>query len=244
MPWIQSWTQYCGSPGTGCNEVIDFEYHVEWVARKTLGIAVLPDGSVHVRAPLGTEHGQIERRLLARSDWIRRQMDYFQDFDPRSTSRSYVAGESHLFLGKSYRLKLSCEKQPVAIRDGWFMISISNPTPGTIKSILQRWYREEARRVFPPLLEHEWKRVASPGNTMPKLVIKTMTRRWGSLSGSRVLTLNIDLIRAPKSCIEYVICHELCHLEHADHSAAFFAHLSRVMSDWEKRKTRLELLLK
>jgi len=225
-------------------KVIDFEYNVEWVARKTLGVSVLPDGSVHVRAPLGTERDQIERRLLARSDWIRRQMDYFQGFDPRSTPRSYVAGESHLFLGKSYRLKLSCEEQPVAIRDGWLMIPIPNPAPSTIKSILQKWYREEARRVFPPLLEHAWKRVAPPESTMPKLAIKTMTRRWGSLSNRGVLTLNIDLIRAPKSCIEYVICHELCHLEHADHSAAFFAHLSRSMPDWEKRKTRLELLLK
>jgi len=226
-------------------KVIDFEYNVEWVARKTLGISVLPDGSVHVRAPLGTERGQIERWLLARSDWIRRQMDYFQGFDPRSTPRSYVAGESHLFLGKSYRLKLSENAdKSVTLHDGWLMVSSSDPDPMIIKSLLLQWYRSQAKRIFPPILEREWKRFSPGGGIMPRLIVKMMGRRWGSLSRRGVLTLNIDLIRAPKSCIEYVICHELCHLEHADHSAAFFAHLSRSMPDWEKRKSRLELLLK
>lgn len=225
--------------------MIDFEYHVEWVARKTLGIAVLPDSSVHVRAPFGTERGQIERRLLARSDWIKRQMDYFQGFNPRSTPRSYVAGESHLFLGKPYRLKLSEKADTsVTLQDGWLMVSTSDPDPMTIKSLLLQWYRSQAKRIFPPLLEREWKRVVPGGGTMPRLVIKTMGRRWGSLSGGGILTLNLDLIRAPRHCVEYVLCHELCHLEHRDHCPEFYARLSRLMPDWEKRKARLESMLK
>lgn len=225
--------------------MIDFEYHVEWVARKTLGIAVQTDGSVHVRAPLGIERGQIEQRLLARSDWIKRQMDYFQGFDPRSTPRSYVAGESHLFLGKSYRLKISGNaEKSVTLQGGWLMVSTSNPDPVTIKILLQQWYRSQAKRIFPPILEREWKRAFPGGGIMPRLIVKTMGRRWGSLSRSGILTLNLDLIRAPRHCVEYVLCHELCHLEHRDHGPEFYARLSHLMPDWEKRKARLESTLK
>jgi predicted metal-dependent hydrolase len=57
------------------------------------------------------------------------------------------------------------------------------------------------------------------------------------------MTLNVNLIRAPRRCIEYVVTHELCHLEHRDHDAKFFRLLGRLMPDWERRKRRLEASL-
>jgi hypothetical protein len=63
------------------------------------------------------------------------------------------------------------------------------------------------------------------------------------LSPSGQLTLNRDLIRAPRECIEYVIVHELCHLVHADHSRAFYELLERMSPDWQRHKHRLELTM-
>jgi predicted metal-dependent hydrolase len=57
------------------------------------------------------------------------------------------------------------------------------------------------------------------------------------------MTLNVDLVRAPRACIEYVVTHELCHTQHRDHDASFFKLLGRVMPDWEQRKERLETSL-
>ena len=70
-----------------------------------------------------------------------------------------------------------------------------------------------------------------------------MQSRWGSLSQAGTMTLNANLVRAPRACIEYVIAHELCHLMHRDHGTAFYRLLGRVMPDWESRKQRLETVL-
>lgn len=55
--------------------------------------------------------------------------------------------------------------------------------------------------------------------------------------------MNVDLVRAPRKCIEYVIAHELCHLKYRDHDARFFRLLGQLMPDWEARKQRLEMAL-
>ena len=57
------------------------------------------------------------------------------------------------------------------------------------------------------------------------------------------MTLNVKLVRAARSCIEYVVIHELCHMHHRDHDARFYRLLGRVMPDWKTRKQRLEAAL-
>ncbi|NMA20609.1 MAG: M48 family metallopeptidase, partial [Lentisphaerae bacterium] len=52
-----------------------------------------------------------------------------------------------------------------------------------------------------------------------------------------------DLIRAPKECIDYVVTHELCHLQHRDHSPEFYKLLESTIPDWEKIKQKLELCM-
>lgn len=69
----------------------------------------------------------------------------------------------------------------------------------------------------------------------PSSVAGPGSRKWG--------WLNVDLIRAPKECIDYVITHELCHLKHHNHSPAFYKLLEQAMPDWKKRKHKLELAM-
>ena len=68
-----------------------------------------------------------------------------------------------------------------------------------------------------------------------------MQKRWGSLSDKRTVTLNTNLVKAPKECIDYVVTHELCHLKHPDHSAEFYKLLDTVSPGWDKVKHKLEL---
>ena len=70
-----------------------------------------------------------------------------------------------------------------------------------------------------------------------------MKKRWGSFPKNGILTLNLELLKAPKECIEYVITHELCHSMHHNHSAEFYRLLEQVMPGWKKLKHKLELKL-
>ncbi|MBU4485696.1 MAG: M48 family metallopeptidase, partial [Candidatus Delongbacteria bacterium] len=88
-----------------------------------------------------------------------------------------------------------------------------------------------------------WTSKLSIGKEIPKIVVKKMKTRWGSLSQSGILTINIELIKAPKECIDYVITHELCHLKYKDHSPKFYKLLESILPEWKKLKHKLELSL-
>lgn len=222
-----------------------FAYNVLHVSRKTMEIAVHPNKRVVVKAPLGTLRDEIEGRLRRRARWVLRQIDYFQQFEPRTPVRRFVSGETHLYLGRQYRLKVvRADANQVKMTRGRVVVEIDEEIlPELVAAYLEDWYRSRARQYFQECLERCAQDFIRRGYELPRLQIKKMRTRWGSLSQNGTLTLNLSLMRAPRECIEYVITHELCHLKYDDHSAGFYKYLERLMPDWEKRKLRLELAL-
>jgi len=211
--------------------------------RKTIEIAVHPDSTVIVRAPVQSDIAIIEKKILKRARWIIRQLNYFKQFNPKTPERCYVNGETHLYLGKQYRLKLiEGRDNSVKLSRGFFHITCRNqPTPDTARKLLNQWYLERAQLQFAESMDRCWEKSYALGIGKPKLFIKRMQKRWGSLSDKGAVTLNTDLIRAPKECIDYVVTHELCHLKYHDHSSEFYKLLDSVMPGWEKIKHKLEL---
>jgi predicted metal-dependent hydrolase len=220
-----------------------FEYLLVRKARKTLEIAVLPDGRVVVTAPLGASDGSVEEHVMKRSAWIRRQIGYFRDFEPRLTPRHFVLGETCLFLGRHFRLRLRAGPPGVSVDGDFLVVAAGDPSPSNISRAIEAWQRKQATTVFHSLLEKAWARFDHAVERQPTICVKSLVRRWGSLSRNGLLTLNLALIQAPRPCIEYVICHELCHIDHPDHGLAFYAGLEEVLPDWRARKLRLERLL-
>ena len=86
---------------------IDFK--LDYSERKSLGITVTPDLDVLVRAPIGTSIEKIKEKLRKKAPWIIRQQSFFLAFHPKMTDRKFVGGETHLYLGRQYRLKIIIE---------------------------------------------------------------------------------------------------------------------------------------
>ena len=215
---------------------------VEFRRRTTMEIAVLPDGTVHIKAPVGTVESRILEKVHRRAAWIVRQQRYFEQFALKTPARQYLSGETHLYLGKQYRLKLV--QQPrcgVKMSRGFLQVFSPDLSPAAVQKILERYYRKRAREKYSEYL----KRVAArlELTTLPRMQIRTMKTNWGSMSPGGILLLNPELIKAPVSCLEYVITHELCHLRYREHNADFYGLLQSYLPDWEKRKLRLELAL-
>ncbi|MDF9408821.1 M48 family metallopeptidase [Pelotomaculum isophthalicicum JI] len=223
----------------------DISYRVFYVDRKTLEIAVHPDGSVVIKAPLGTEYEEVRKIIVKRARWIKRQLDYFAQFNPRTPQRQYIGGETHLYLGRQYRLKIvTGDKDEIKLTKGYFRVTVKeNPAYEKVKKLLEDWYLEKAADKFGESFERCWPHFGKHFLSKPRIRIRRMKKRWGSLSKNGTLTLNADLIRAPKECIDYVVTHELCHLQYHDHSPAFYQLLEKIMPDWEKRKHKMELAL-
>lgn len=223
----------------------NIHFDVLFVSRKSMEIAVHPDSRVVVKAPRGTDLLNIKNRLMKRARWIKRQLAYFSQFDPRTPARRYVGGESHLYLGRQYRLKIGLgPMNGVKLVKGYFRVTVNGDVaPDRVKRLLDTWYAEKARVRFREVLERCLSEFERLGLAAPKLMIRRMKTRWGSLSANGTLTLNVELIQAPRECIEYVITHELCHLKHRHHDALFYRLLEHRMPDWERRKHKLELSL-
>ncbi len=218
-------------------------YRIVRRPRTTLEISVEPDTSVVVAAPLDAPIEKIAEKVRKRAAWVLRQQRYFTQFMPRTPERRFEPGETHLYLGRQYRLKVVHHPQAtVKLARGFILVQSHKPRqPEVTRVQLDRWYRERAQLKFDERLELSLRRFADPDALRPKAVtIRQLHHRWGSMTPSGRLMLNLELIKAPVDAIDYVITHELCHITEAHHRAPFFDLLEKVMPDWLKRKERLE----
>ena len=221
----------------------DIEYQVVRRARKTLEIAVESNTSVVVAAPLDASIEAIEAKLRKRAAWVTRQQRYFAQFLPRTPERRFIAGETHLYLGRQYRLKVVPHTQEcVKLIRGFIVVQTHRPNcPDVARDLVESWYRGRARIKFDERIEACLQLFPEPDAFRPKgLIVRQIRQRWGSMSPAGRLLLNRRLIEASVDAIDYVITHELCHTARPHHDAAFFELLERVMPDWEWRKQRLE----
>ena len=218
------------------------EYSIDYVPRKTLGIRVEPDGSVWLKAPKDAGLEDIRKKVLHRAPWILRQRRYFESFGISTTERQYISGESHLYLGRQYMLRIR-ESNQNAVHYQNNILEIECQNKKDVKKVLQQWYRERAEIKFAeyakPIVEH----FAMYGVKPQSISIRKMEKRWGYCTPKGNIFLNPRLICAPRCCIEYVITHEMCHLVHRNHTKEFYALLTKEMPHWEMWKAKLERML-
>lgn len=218
------------------------DYQIEYSERKTLGITVTPDMDVLVKAPNESTITKIEEKLKKKAPWIIKQQSFFLAYHPKTTERKYISGETHLYLGRQYLLKVEeNEKESVKLKGKYIVVKTHDKTK--VKQLVNNWYLEHARSKFhstaQPLIEKFKKYKVEPSS----IILREMATRWGSCTPKGKIILNPELIKAPKGCIEYVIVHELCHLIHHDHTQKFIDLQTKEMKDWEKWKTKMERLL-
>jgi predicted metal-dependent hydrolase len=220
----------------------EIEFILEYQDRKTLGISVHPDKSVLVKSPFDVTLEKVLEKVRKKAPWILKQQSYFLSFEPRMPPRKYVSGETHLYMGRQYRLKIFQSQDEIVKLKGRFL-EVHTPDKFRAKSLVKNWYKDKAQKRFPEMIEF-WKvRFKKHGVEPSSLIIKWMEKRWGSCTPKGKIILNTELIKAPKACIEYVIVHELCHLVHHNHGSKFFELQTKEMPDWEKWKERLERAL-
>jgi predicted metal-dependent hydrolase len=221
---------------------VSISYTVKFSERKTLGINVTPDGKVFLNAPVGASQSQIEEKLHKRVGWIVKQQLYFCSFGKCTPEKKFISGESHYYLGKQYMLKVTEGKPNSASYKGRYFEVVCTPKSKAAE-LMKDWYRERAKIKFAEIAEPVIQRFNKYGVTPFSMHIQSMSNRWGSCTPKGKIILNVELIKAPKPCIEYVITHELCHLIHRNHTKAFFELLKTEMPDWERWKKKLEMII-
>lgn len=226
---------------------IDFQW--QYSQRKTLGITITPQMLVLVKAPLNVPIEKIKEKLRLRAVWILKQIQFFAAFHPKMPEKRYITGETHLYMGRQYRLKVITEniigKENTVKLKGQFL-EVYTADKENAQKLLTNWYLAKAQERFHTLAKPLFEKFVLKYNLPDAeyaLSIRKMETRWGSCTPNGKIWLNPELIKAPKACIEYIIIHELCHLIHPNHSQQFMDLQLNEMPDWEKWKEKLEVLL-
>jgi predicted metal-dependent hydrolase len=208
---------------------------------KNLHLGVYPpNGRVRVAVPLVVSDDAVRLAVAGKLGWIRRQRATFVD-QPRQSAREMVSGESHYFWGRRYRLRLHEQpgKQWVAVRGLNTLDLFVKPgrTTAQREAVLLTWYREQLAALIAPVLAR-WEQAL--GVRVGAWGIKRMKTKWGSCNPvSKRVWFNLELVKQPVQCLEYIVVHELAHLLEDRHSERFTALLDQHLPSWRQYKKLL-----
>lgn len=213
-------------------------YTWERKAVKNYNMRVRRDGSVYVSTPARVTAAQVERFVADKSDFLRNALS-------RVAARTAPAplwlldGEQVPIWGVLHTVTvLKSQKVRVWCEDGRLFLALSHPEDAAARL---RAFRRFAAQETEPFLRALTAECAplflSRGAPLPEVTFRRMKGRWGSCFYTKnKICYNSNLIFAPRECALYVVCHELAHFSHHDHSKAFYNCLARVLPDHKARR--------
>ena len=214
-------------------------------APRKVVIKVHPDQRVVATVPHDTTDEAIQAAMIKRAKWIWQNIEEFSKQKDYVLPKRYVSGETQFYLGRRYVLKVLIDVEQmsnVKLSRGKLNVTLRKDNDDRaikVKQLLDKWYQHKAKLIFKERLAKMLPKANWVTDT-PSFRIMAMTKQWGSCSTKGNLMLNPHLIKAPKECIDYVILHELCHIEEHNHSEKFWRLLTQVMPNWKEVKAKLD----
>ncbi len=214
---------------------------VEWKAIKNIHLTIYPPyGRVHISAPLAMPQDSIRLYIITKLEWIHKRIDMIQKQE-RQTDREYVSGENHYYKGIRYRLNVVYHQAPpTVIINGIQFIDLYVRESSTIDKraeVMREWYRAELKETLKPLVK-KWEEILHV--QVRHWEVKQMKTLWGSCNHkTQRLIFNLELIKKPTHCIEYIVAHEMTHLVERLHNSRFTAILDAHIPNWRILKDEL-----
>jgi predicted metal-dependent hydrolase len=206
--------------------------------KRTISLRITPDGGIIIRAPYRTPREEIDSFFQAKNDWVQKKLMERQSL-PREDTRpkQFCSGEKFLYLGEWYPLEIQSRngrKTPLTLL--WSRFILDEERADEARTLFVKWYREEAKRLFTDRVNHYSKKL----DLFAKSIGITGARcRYGSCSPVNDLSFTWRLVMAPLAIIDYVIVHELIHVEIKNHSSRFWESVASVIPDYKARRNWL-----
>ncbi len=205
--------------------------------RRSLALALRPDGSLTVAAPAGAPLALIHAFVASRRGWIEAKRALLAQV---ATTRLTLADGVPLpYLDHTLTLRVlapagrsACERHGDELR---VRLAAASPLP----AVVERWYRHAAAAHAHARLAELAPRV---GRAPARLAIRAQRSRWGSCSSRGAVNLNWRLLQMPAAVFDYVLVHELCHLLVPNHSPRFWREVARVLPDFANQRAALHRL--
>ncbi|HRZ86413.1 MAG TPA: SprT family zinc-dependent metalloprotease [bacterium] len=205
--------------------------------RRTLALQIAPDASLVVRAPLRVSLETIRKMVRCKLPWIVEKQRVAREAARTAAARTFSDGERFLFLGEWRTLCAGADQEEPLVFDGK-EFRISEKHRSRAREHFEEWYREQARGI----IRERVRRLAEiSGSAYKRVSITGAGRRWGSCGPRGTLNFSWRLIMAPLPVVDYVVVHELVHLEERNHDASrFWRKVGALMPEYREYKAWLK----
>ena len=193
--------------------------------RRTIALVVGADATLTVRAPISTPLRYIEDLVRRKVRWINRKIREAQS-RPVVRDKRYVSGESFLYLGDLYKLRIVKSAAAPFVFRKEFVLAYERR--GDARKLFVDWYKQEARKKIPERVRLHAQRI---GLKLGTISITNAQKRWGSCTKSDNLNFSWRLVMAPLHVVDYVVVHELAHVTEKNHSEGFWRKISTMYPD-------------
>jgi len=206
-------------------------------------------GRLVVTAPADTTIDRLNAVVRNKAPWVVQNIDKAADLAPYPSEREFVTGETVLYLGRHYRLRVVETAGQARIpnpkfRGGWYEVAIPANLIGAdrrreVRHRLLSSLKEHADLYLPDRLADLCRRLRID---RPSMVVRDQRKRWGSCDTGGTLRINWRIVQAPLALIDYVLVHELVHLQHRAHDHAFWSQVEHRLPDYDDRRRQLRAL--
>jgi predicted metal-dependent hydrolase len=198
--------------------------------RKTVGLEVTPEALLIVRAPRNLSRREIDGIVDKESPWILKKQQFFRENHSKIREKDFIEGEEFLYLGRVYKLRIVPNSgRALSVDDNFFCLS--DDYIGNAREVIEGWYGERAYEI---VSEGAAYYSCVSGIKFKQINVTNAKKRWGSCSPNGDLNIAWRLVMAPARVIDYVIVHELSHIEVRNHSKEFWRRVGIVIPDYKK----------
>lgn len=200
--------------------------------RKTVSIFVERDGSVSALVPETLTTKDIKEIIISKSYQIHKNLAEWKQLNERNIIREYVSGQSFMYLGRNYRLKVINEPLGMVIfKTGTFYLGKREVSKGEL--YFKEFYKAKLEKKIVPIIKHYEDRLGVKSN---QIKVMELQNRWASCTVKGNVNFHWKCAMAPIDVLNYIVAHELTHLIHMNHTQAFWNELDKVIPNYEKQQ--------
>lgn len=197
---------------------------------KTITVNIERDGTINAVAPFDCSEETIQEELLKREYLISKRIAKRKAILKEYVNRTFVEGQSFLYMGESYNLTISDEtKTPLEIIDDKFLLS-EKYLPKA-KEVFVKFYKKQGLPYIKERVEYYSKLV---GREPVSVRIMDLRSHWASCTPHKSVNFHWKCVMAKPMIIDYLIVHELTHLKYPQHNRQFWDAVFSVMPNYKE----------
>jgi len=203
--------------------------------RQTLGLTVDRGGELRIHAPENTPEQELARWTRSKLLWVHRALVRKETLAPKARAPEFVSGENFSYLGQNYRLRIIRDAaEPLHFDGDHFWLAEDARSEAEVH--FRRWYIRTGRGW---LSERTAALARKTGTVAARIEVRDLGFHWGACGKNGVLFFNWCLLQLPVRLVDYVIVHELVHLQEPHHSPEFWQAIARALPMWQQLKDAL-----